>query len=66
MRTKTINVHKDIKQVRSSLGLTLKEFSSLLGITISALSKYEADGKNWRVMPTADMYLKIMSYKRGD
>ena len=66
MRTKTINVHRDIKQVRASLGLTLSEFAKLLGTSVSALSKWEADGKDWRVVPQADMYLKIMSYKRGE
>ena len=63
-KKKELSIAQEITQVRKSRGWTIPEFARVLGIRSNLLYKYEAHGKYYCIVPQADMYLKIMSYRR--
>ena len=65
-KKKELSIAQKIKKVREDRGWTIPEFALILGIRSNRLFKYEAHGKYYCVMPPADMFEKITSYKRGE
>ena len=65
-KKKELSIAQEITQVREGIPLSIAEFARVLGIRPNRLTKWEAHGKEYCVIPQADWYRKIMSYKRGE
>ena len=63
-KKKELSIAQEITQVREGIPLSIAEFARVLGIRPNRLTKWEAHGKEYCVIPQADWYRKIMSYKR--
>ena len=63
-KKKELSIAQEITQVREGIPLSIAEFARVLGIRPNRLTKWEAHGKEYCVIPQADWYRKIMSYKK--